>query len=202
MGATPAGAIPLSSLLLDGAFIDSDGLRFSMFEYASSGDMPAPEDVNVMPIVDAGGNYGIRFQGPFLDTSASAGASDAGLSFKVEVIAGDLITDAHLYGDPNMIPDELAQGFATVSETIDAQHQMEIFAFSDPELGSKFMDEVFFEPTAELNLVVKDILAFASQGIATVSVIDQTFSRVPEPGTALLLVLGLTGLGAAGRKRR
>jgi hypothetical protein len=49
--------------------------------------------------------------------------------------------------------------------------------------------------------VVKDILAFARVGIGTVSVIDQTFSRVPEPGTVLLLGFGLAGLAVTGRKR-
>ena len=205
VGTTPARAVPLSDLLVGGASIMSDGLRFSMFQYSSTGDMPAAMDVNVTPFVDFDGNYGLRFQGAFLDTPGTPAASDAGLSFKVEVIEGALITDAHLYGDPNMIPDPIADGFVTVTETIDGAHQMEIYAFSDPALGSKFADWVIFDPTSELNLVVKDILAFARIGIGTVSVIDQTFSRVripiPEPGTMLLLGFGLAGLAVTGRKR-
>jgi hypothetical protein len=78
---------------------------------------------------------------------------------------------------------------------------LEIYAFSDPQLGSQFADWVYFEPTSELSIVVKDILAFARVGIGTVSVIDQTFSRVPEPGTVLLLGFGLAGLAVTGRKR-
>ena len=205
MGTTPARAVPLSDLLVPGSSINSDGLRFSNWAYSPTGQMPDAMDVNVTPFVDFDGNYGLRFQGAFLDTPGTPAASDAGLSFKVEVIEGALITDAHLYGDPNMIPDPIADGFVTVTETIDGAHQMEIYAFSDPALGSKFADWVIFDPTSELNLVVKDILAFARIGIGTVSVIDQTFSRVripiPEPGTMLLLGFGLAGLAVTGRKR-
>jgi hypothetical protein len=200
--AAPASAIPLSDLLEadnPGAFIDSDGLRFSNFVYSATGDMPSAMDVNIIPIMDPDGNYGIRIQGAFVDTKTN-GFSDAGLSFKVEVIEGALITDAHLYGDPNVIPDKDDGAFVTVTETIGNQ-QMDIYAFGDPELGSKFSDWVYFEPTSELALVLKDILAGAKSGLAQITIIDQTFSRVPEPGTLLLIGFGLSGLLVAGRRR-
>ena len=53
VGTTPARAVPLSDLLVGGASIDSDGLRFSMFQYSSTGDMPAAMDINVTPFMDA-----------------------------------------------------------------------------------------------------------------------------------------------------
>jgi hypothetical protein len=53
--------------------------------------------------------------------------------------------------------------------------------------------------------VQKDIIATgggAANGFASISIIDQTFSQVPEPSTVMLVGLGLLGLVAMRRKHK
>jgi hypothetical protein len=118
------------------------------------------------------------------------------VGFKVTKPEGLRITDVHLSGNPNLLGETI--GSVSVTETINFSHQIEIF--DDSTLGTQLTDFVEFEPTRELSLVLKDILAFAAEGTATLSVINQTFS-VPEPGTVVMLGLGLSGLLAASRRR-
>jgi hypothetical protein len=59
-------------------------------------------------------------------------------------------------------------------------------------------------PVTEL-WVQKDVIVTggsAANGFASISVIDQTYSQVPEPTTVLLVGLGLLGLVAVNRKRK
>jgi hypothetical protein len=197
MGGITAVGDPIAlSSLLGGGSLAVDGLLFSMFSYSATGEMPDAEDVNVVPIMDDSGFYGVQFTGGFVDTSFSPGASDALLSFKVTKLEGPAITDVHLSGNPNLLGETL--GTVSVTETIDFGPQIEIF--DDSVLGTQLTDFAEFAPTRELSLVLKDILAFAIEGTATLSAINQTFS-VPEPGTLAMLGMGLSGLLLLGRRR-
>ena len=67
-------AVLLSELVDDGSITAGDK-EFSDFTYASTNDMPDASGVNVIPIKDDAGNFGIRFQGAFIDSSATQGGS-------------------------------------------------------------------------------------------------------------------------------
>jgi hypothetical protein len=179
---------------------------FSGFGYTFSGEMPAPTLVNVVPIQDDDGNFGIRFQGGFMDLASSQGASDALITYMVEAGPGFLISDAHLAGNPNVMGE---LGAINVTETFlplgqQGQYTLEIYDDENLETA-QLMDAVDFVPPVKKLNVQKNILAFAvpeGQSV-TLSMVDQTFSQVviPEPSTVVSLMMGVIAIALARRQR-
>ncbi len=186
-------AVLLSDLIGNSQPLVVGDKEFTDFSYVRSGDMPSSAGVNVVPIQDMMGNFGIRFQGGFNDLPGGD-PSDALITYTVSVAPGvdRLISDVHLAGNPSVANDGV--GFAGVVETfLPVFPDLQLQIFSDTGLGQ--VDWAFLDtPVASLP-VQKDILlnAGTSSG-ATISFIDQTFSQVPEPGTLVLLLGCLAGL--------
>jgi hypothetical protein len=203
---TPA-PVPLSTLVNNPQGIYTVGdKKFSGFTYLSTGDMPNAGGVNVAAIIDDAGNFGIRFQGAFIDLPSSPGGSDALINYVVEVVDPSqfLISDAHLSGNPTLLG---TTGSISVVETFlplgsNGQYTMKIF--DDESVGQKLTDQTFFvPPVAKLN-VQKDILVIATPQSQTVtmSFVDQSFSqiRVPEATSLVLSMIGLVSLGLTRRR--
>lgn len=166
--------------------------KFDTFTFAGTGDMPPAANINVIPITDADGNFGVRFQAAFIDLPGGGG-SDALITFKVTVTNPEpwRITDAHLSGNPNLLGNT---GSASVTETFipDSPLVMEIH---DNGSGQKLSDKVDFPlPGFRTLNVQKDILLFGGDAPATISFVDQTFSQVPEATTAFMSVVACCGL--------
>lgn len=201
---------------------------FHHFTYSATGNMPNltvdPTGVNVIPITDVAGNFGIRFQGGFGDNPGGS-TSDALIGYTVDVDpnSGMQISDAHIVGDPA----STGVGKVTVTETwtpidqfgIPGDPEAIIWSTSpgstiDPLTGlprsdNKLNDAVSFLPNTYSSLIVtKDIKADAgpslngdvrNTSIADISVIDQTYSQtgVPNNGsTPEPMTLSIFGLGA------
>ena len=199
-----AQSLKLSELLGADRSAQSGDKLFRNFTYSATGDMPMAEDVNVIPIVDDDGNYGIRFQGGFID-HPGGGASDVLITFDVAVMpaSGMLISDAHLSMDGAVVE---GAGLASVTETflpLVTDGSMSVFS-AGPESNTppKLVDWIYFEQPFEVVSVQKDILLLAGTGVVTVSSIDQTFSQVPEPAAGLMSLAGLLGCAMARRRRR
>jgi hypothetical protein len=202
-GTTSANSALLSDLIGDpnGGVIVGDKV-FSGFGYSRNGDMPEATGVSVLGLRDIDGNWGLRFQGAFLDLPGGS-ASDAHVSFMVEVDflaaqRGVRITDVHLNiagvggGDEAFFG--VDESFLGRSELLNA-----FFSTLGPATPNnpdvQLSDFTLIQPpTLKLN-VVKDILAIAatqSTQPARGTVIDQSFSQIPEP--AAMALLGLSGL--------
>ncbi len=175
--------------LLGGGSVQVGDKLFESFTYNFTGDMPDAAGVNVIPIIDSMGNYGIRFQGAFVDLASTVGGSDALVSFQVTATApGFVISEAHLAGNPTLLG---TSGSISVTETFDFDPNLRIIIFDDESGGTQSTDSAIV-PNLETIAVTKDILAIAvgqaGQSTVTMSFIDQTFAQIPEPGTLLLLL--------------
>lgn len=177
--------------------------KFTGFTYLSTGDMPGAGGVNVAAIVDDFGNWGIRFQGAFVDLPSSPGGSDALINYMVEALdPNKLISDAHLAGNPTLLG---SQGSISVTETflpLGAGGEYTMKIFDDESAGQKLTDQTFFTPPVRKLNVQKDILVITTPQSQTVtlSFVDQSFSQTPEATTIALALIGLVSL--AGFRRR
>ena len=189
-------SVPLSDLI-NGMSISAGDKEFTDFTYAFTEDMPDATGVNVIPIEDCDGNFGIRFQGGFVDLPGG-NASDALITFNVTATdPNQLISDAHLAGNPSVAG---PGGFASVVETFVpvSNEVLEIFNNGSTQL----FDWVDFPaPFFRTLPVQKNILLSAGNSAgASISFIDQTFSQVPEPSTGLMVLLGGFVMGLLRRR--
>ena len=194
-------AVPLDELIDNPDPLVVGDKEFTDFNYFATGDMPSAEGVNVIPIQDMMGNFGIRFQGAFNDLPGN-GPSDSLVTYTVSVADGFpfMISDAHLAGNPNVASDGI--GLANVVETFQPTFQGVDISIFDNGASQVQEDWIIFDTQVVTLPVQKNILmnAGTSSG-ASISFIDQTFSQVvPEPSSLLLILLGSVAL-IRGRRR-
>lgn len=211
-GATIIGSpVALSTLVAPGGSIVVGDKTFTNFSYSPTGDMPPAISVNVIPITDDAGNFGIRFQGAFIDTTGVPGGSDALIDYHVTADSSHRISDAHLQGNPARLG---TLGSMSVTETflpLGANGQNTMTIYDDQNFATpKLVDNTVFATPVQSLSVQKDILALAkvdpnsptAPQTVTLSFVDQTFSQitVPEPATAVLMFAGVIGFGLLRRR--
>lgn len=184
-----------------GGSIQVDDKLFDDFSYSWSGDMPSPDRVNVAPFVDDHGNPGLEITGPFQDLP-SPGGSDAVISYSVWVTHPDphvKISDVHLYGQLNVAG---GPGNVLITESyLNTSPEFLSIFYENPPGAGQLTDWTFLATPVRHLRVKKDILANATgqSGIAAVTIIEQSFSQVPEPCSALLALV--MGVCLCGRRR-
>lgn len=186
--------------LVGGQTLQVGDKLFTNWDVMVAGYPISADNINVIPITDIHGNFGFRLQSGFFAPSGTF--SDVLLTYRVTVLDPNmLISDIHLAFNGAAVG---AGALAVVVEqgTAPGGFVRQAMVHTPNQLS----DVVFFEdaPQSFIN-VSKDIFLFGgidSQGFATISYIDQTFSQterggpgggdaVPEPST-----LALFGLGA------
>lgn len=192
----------LLSALLDGGVLQVGDKTFSNFGYQSTGDFPGAPDVNVVPFTDEFGNFGLKFQGAFLNFAAG-GSSTAALSYTVTVNdANKVIDGARMTGNPSVL---FGVGSVAVNESF-TEDAATLAIFANNPGPDQFVDQTTFAAGYATLHVHKDIGATSSPngGIPTLSFFTQTFHQrvVPEPATVVLMGVGLAGVVGVGLRRR
>lgn len=197
--AQPGGALSLADLDGGASSFDSLGgsLTFDGFEVGVGPSLSQDlEDYLVIALDD-----GFRIVGPIGVADGNAG--DLVVSYDVWANDGFVITGASVFFNGAAFGDG---AFASVSEDlffVEGQEPGEDLGVLVTGAGFKQkFDSVMFAPSSHIQSVLKDIQVSAVEGDgATISVIDQRYSVVPEPGTLALLAGGLVILARGSRKR-
>ena len=148
--------------------------------------------------------FGLRFQLPLV--AISNVVKDVALQFSVQVVnSDDLISDAHLAFTSSV----LGVAAADISENIYANGfgigHIASLSVDNPGNPAVFSDSKLFSGPQVKIWVQKDISVIAAgTGIndrALISIVDQTFSQIPEPSTFALSVGAVVALLFVVRRR-
>ena len=206
-----SAAITLADLLVPGASITSGNLVFDHFANANGvGDISvANNDIYVLQI-QTGADYGIRFQSAYWTLTGSNLNYDLAFEFRVHTLDNSaLIEDNTL----TIVGSNSGPGHSQIAENVLAMDSTvlanELVFINQIGTGANVFtaSETFtgYPPVAQSEVAVhKDFAMTTTDSNPTASIFvshfDQTFSQVPELGSATLLGLGLAGL--LGRRRR
>jgi hypothetical protein len=202
--ACSSAGLTLQQLIGGETFRTNNGLRFGDFRVEISGDLEGqiePGDIRVTILGD-----GFHLSGPM--SAANGEMGDILLFYSVSaefeaIIGASLFSNGVAVGSGAQV---------AVDKQLLIADDEEVGRLSAWDTGAVpgdaiFFDEIVFgEPLQEI-LVVKDILLDSSLlgggfgGSARISLIEQSFSVVPEPGTLALTGIGLAGLARLGRRR-
>lgn len=175
-------AIELMELIENNGSIVSGNIVFDQFSLATTGDMTSETIINVETIVDADGNFGIRFQGGLVDFAGGSPSSWT-VSYQATALDGtSLFTGGTLAANPAApVP-----GVATVTLSaaqIDSSEYLTVF--DDFNGGTDFLESsMFASPTSALDVSVEFVGETGDRGAVFASFIDTTFAQgegvVPE----------------------
>lgn len=178
-----------------GASITAGNLTFSDFTIIVTGSAdPNLADYTVLTLPT-----GFRIVGGVGAFNAEQG--DVSVSYAVSASAGSSVDEASLGFNGAAMG---THSGATVSEDLSASGSpiASAMVFQLGSGASQKTDSVSFASETSFTVDKNIFVKADSNGLATLSFVDQTFALVPEPGSLLLMGSGLMGLLAFGRKRQ
>lgn len=185
-------------------------LLFSNFSYTASGTSPiSASQITVDTVGPAGSgasinfaDIGLSFHAPW--TAAAGQTTDGTIDFTVTALGGgNILTDLGLAqtsgvsGDANASVAERACGPTPCDPTGGSYY---VLTFQDGS-SDQATGETSFTGQTSIS-VEKDIAVNGNNGFATISVVQDTFSQVPEPFSMGMIGAGLFGLGVLGYRRK
>jgi hypothetical protein len=200
-----AGATPLD-VLVGGATLTSDAgdLLFSNFAATPSGSLSA--DLSLYDISALTGQEGVVITGPFSLSDGEVGVIN--IEFDVSVLTGGLFlngagldfsgTILDAVGELTTVSEDLLDGPLPGGIPISGDADLAVFEMSAGAFTGS--DTAAFDPILSLHVLKGINIITMDPGQVTIDSIEETFSVIPEPGTAALMVLGLLGLASLGRR--
>jgi hypothetical protein len=176
-------------------------LLFSNFSYTPSGTNPiSAGQITVNAVTNDG--IGLAFHAPW---SAAAGmTTDGTIDFEVTVLGGGSVLEDFGLAQTSGVSGD---GSASVAENgcgpapcLATGGSIYVLTFQDSGARSA-QGETTFSPVNSVE-VEKDISVNGNSGFATISVVQDTFSQVPEPLSMGLMGGGLALLGLSRLRRR
>lgn len=176
-------------------------LLFSNFSYTGSGTNPISASQITVDTVSNDG-LGLSFHAPW--TAAAGMTTDGTIDFTVTVLGGGSVLEDFGLAQTSGVS---GNGSASVAEDgcgpapcLATGGSIYVLTFQDS--GERIAQgETTFAPVNSVS-VEKDISVNGNNGFATISVVQDTFSQVPEPVSMGLMGGGLALLGLVRLRRR
>ena len=207
-GSAQASSITLTEFIANGLTTPGGELTFSNVSALIGLPLDQNTDHYSVSFIDKGAaGLGFRLSGPIV--VADGNSAVVQLNYTVTGNNGILITDVHLFSNGSFAADPPPGSAAGVTETIfngfDPVAQLSTQGASSAGDFLNLTDGFVFPTTFETLNVAKDIAVSTPSGstgtVAHISIVDQTFTITPEPGSFMLGAMGLAGLAALGRRR-
>lgn len=196
--AAPAQAVPITS----NPTLSTNGMTFNNFDVhlTRSGLLAFPDrskEIDVS-LIGTSGATGIQISSGF--TVLGTGFDDAAITYTATSATGiknvGLSFDGSFFG--LAIASVTESVYSDVNRTqIAGTAMVSCGAF----VGCHHTDTIALDGIYSTVYITKDISVAAAAGLAETSIINQTFTQVPEPASMAILGAGLTGLGLIRRRR-
>jgi hypothetical protein len=202
---TAGQSINLATLINNSLSVEIGDKVFGDFSFAYL-ELGAPDvalaasNVNVKALSNDIG-FGLEFLEPLIAVNNKSKQITFQYTAMVDPNYSNLISDIHL----SITGSRGGAGTGTVGEDVfNDSFGGTVVGHLDNALGGVLSSATNLDAAVTKVWVSKDVLVYGGFGgptsFATISIIDQTFSQIPEPGTVLLVGLGLLGVVALKRK--